>query len=168
MLSIQIVSLIIFVVGIVIIPVVDQLFFYSAFNFKDGLKGTVENVQTESRDNLKSDKKTTDGKIDSNAAREIPVGVESFEVEKREVKTGSVHLHSRIIEHPDEDPMRLREGRVSVERNTVDRPATSADFADFQEKNIGMVERAEIPIIGKEDQVLGEFNINKNIEERKK
>lgn len=34
MLSIQIISLIIFVMGIVIMPIIDQLFFYNAFNFK--------------------------------------------------------------------------------------------------------------------------------------
>lgn len=167
MVTIQIIALIVFVVSIVAIPVLDQLYFYNAFNFKDALKGTVQKGQTESRDNLKSDKKTADRKIDSNETRETPpVSLENFEVEKHEAKTGSVRSHSRIVERPVEDSIRLREDRVSVERNTVDRPATAADFANFRERDIEIAERAEVPVVSKEARVAEEVSIGKSATER--
>ena len=99
-------------------------------------------------------------------SRKIPIIEESLEVGKREVKTGGVRLRSRIIERPVEESVRLREERVNVERNTVDRAATDADFKNFQERDIEMVERAEVPVVNKEARVVEEVSIAKDVEER--
>lgn len=98
--------------------------------------------------------------------RKIPIIEENLEVGKREVKTGGVRLRSRIIERPVEESIRLREERVNVERNTVDRPATEADLSNFQERNIEMVERAEVPVVNKEARVVEEVSLGKDVEER--
>jgi len=98
--------------------------------------------------------------------RKIPIIEENLEVGKREVRTGGVRLRSRIIERPVEESLRLREERVNVERNPVDRPATDADLSNFQERNIEMVERAEVPVVNKEARVVEEVSIAKDVEER--
>ena len=73
-----------------------------------------------------------------------------MQVGKKEVQTGGVRLRSRIIEKPVEENLRLREEHVRVERNTVDKPATEADFNNF-----------------KEARVVEEISLNKEVEHRK-
>jgi uncharacterized protein (TIGR02271 family) len=96
----------------------------------------------------------------------IQIIEENLQVGKREVKTGGVRLRSRIVERPVEESLRLREERVTLERNTVDRPATAADLSNFQEKNIELVERAEVPVVSKEARVVEEVSLSKEVEER--
>jgi uncharacterized protein (TIGR02271 family) len=96
----------------------------------------------------------------------IQVIEENLQVGKREVKTGGVRLRSRIVERPVEESLRLREERVTLERNTVDRPATAADLSNFQEKNIELVETAEVPVVSKEARVVEEVSLSKEVEER--
>jgi uncharacterized protein (TIGR02271 family) len=96
----------------------------------------------------------------------IPIIEENLEVGKREVRTGGVRVRSRIVERPVEESLRLREERVNIERNPVDRPATAADLQNFQERDIEMVERSEVPVVNKEARVVEEVNIAKNVEER--
>jgi uncharacterized protein (TIGR02271 family) len=96
----------------------------------------------------------------------IPVIEESLAVGKREVETGGVRLRSRIVERPVEEAVRLREEHVNVERTTVDRPATAADFENFKERDVEMVERAEVPVVSKEARVVEEVSIGKEVEER--
>jgi uncharacterized protein (TIGR02271 family) len=98
--------------------------------------------------------------------RKIPIIEENLEVGKREVNTGGVRLRSKIIERPVEESVRLREERVNVERNTVDRPATDAEFSNFQERDIEMVERSEVPVVNKEARVVEEVSLTKDVEER--
>jgi len=96
----------------------------------------------------------------------IPIIEENFAVGKREVETGGVRLRSRIVERPVEESVRLREERVNVERTTVDRAATAADFENFKERDVEMVERAEVPVVSKEARVVEEVSIGKEVEER--
>jgi len=108
----------------------------------------------------------TDNDFTNDESRKIPIIEENLEVGKREVRTGGVRLRSRIVERPVEESLRLREERVNIERNPVDRPATDADLQNFQERNIEMVERAEVPVVNKEARVVEEVSIAKNVEER--
>jgi len=103
----------------------------------------------------------------SDESKKIPIIEENIEVGKREVKTGGVRVKSRIVERPVEESLRLREERVNVERNPVDRAATEADLKNFQERDIEMVERAEVPVVNKEARVVEEVSVSKNVEERK-
>jgi len=104
--------------------------------------------------------------VTNDEINKIPIIEENIEVGKREVKTGGVRVRSRIVERPVEESVRLREERVNVERNTVDRPATAADLQNFQERDIEMVERAEVPVVNKEARVVEEVSIGKEVEER--
>jgi uncharacterized protein (TIGR02271 family) len=96
----------------------------------------------------------------------VPIIEENLEVGKREVRSGGVRLRSRIIEKPVEESVRLKEEHVNVERNKVDRPATEADFKNFDEKDIEMVERTEVPVVNKQARVVEEVSLNKNVSER--
>lgn len=128
-----------------------------------GLTGLEDNIGT-TDDTRSSDTDWTNSTDEK--SRKIPIIEENLEVGKREVETGGVRLRSRIIERPVEESVRLREERVNVERNTVDRLATDADFKNFQERDIEMVERAEVPVVNKEARVVEEVSISKNVEER--
>jgi len=103
---------------------------------------------------------------DRNRTEKMDVIREDLEVGKREVERGGVRLRSRIVERPVEETVRLREEHVSVDRNPVDRAATDADFSNFQERNIEMIERAEVPVVNKQSRVVEEVSLNKEVEER--
>jgi len=103
---------------------------------------------------------------DSNTNSKIPIIEENLEVGKREVNTGGVRLRSRIIERPVEESIRLREETVRVERNPVDRIATSADLSNFNDLEIEMRETAEVPVVSKEARVVEEISLDKEVNER--
>jgi uncharacterized protein (TIGR02271 family) len=96
----------------------------------------------------------------------LPVIEEQLQVGKREVTTGGVRLHSRIIERPVEEHLRLREEHVHVERNPVNRAASPADLENFQEGVIELREQAEVPVVSKEARVVEEVSLTKEVEER--
>jgi uncharacterized protein (TIGR02271 family) len=103
---------------------------------------------------------------DRNRTEKLDVIREDLEIGKREVERGGVRLRSRIVERPVEETVRLREERVTVDRNPVDRAATDADFSNFEERNIEMIERAEVPVVNKQSRVVEEVSLNKEVEER--
>lgn len=107
-----------------------------------------------------------DRTADDRTRRSIPVVEEDINVGKREVETGRVRAHSRIIERPVEQTLRLREERIDVERTPTNRPATEADFAADQNEEIEMKTTAEIPVVNKEARVVEEVRLKKGIRER--
>jgi len=111
---------------------------------------------------------TDTDRVHSNDAegKTIPVIEENIQVGKQEVETGGARLKSRIIEKPVEEHLRLREEHVRVERNPVDRPATEADFNNFQEGSIELTEHAEVPVVSKEAKVVEEVSLGKEVEHR--
>jgi len=96
----------------------------------------------------------------------IKVVEENMQVGKREVETGGVRVRSRIVERPVEESLRLREERVVVQRNPVNRPATEADLNAFQEGQIEMRETAERAVVSKTANVVEEISIGKEVNER--
>lgn len=91
---------------------------------------------------------------------------EELRVGKREVESGGVRVRSRIVERPVEETLRLREEHVRVERNPVDRPLTDSDRNAFQDQDIELTERAEVPVVNKEARVVEEITISKDVDER--
>ena len=102
----------------------------------------------------------------TDADQTIKVIEENLEVGKREVETGGVRVRSRIVERPVEESIRLREERVTVQRNPVSRPATPADLDAFKEGTIEMTERAEVPVVSKTANVVEEISVGKEVNER--
>lgn len=96
----------------------------------------------------------------------IPRVQENLEVGKRSVETGGVRVRSRIVERPVEENIRLREENVRVDREPVDRPVSSSDMDNFQEREIELTERSEVPVVNKEARVVEEVRVSKEVNER--
>jgi stress response protein YsnF len=91
---------------------------------------------------------------------------ENLEIGKRTVERGGVRVRSRIVERPVEENIRLREEHVTVERNPVDRAVGSDELANFEERDIELTERAEVPVVNKEARVVEEIRVSKDVDER--
>ena len=96
----------------------------------------------------------------------IKVIEENLEVGKRTVETGGVRLRSRIVSRPVEESVRLREERVTVQRNPVNRPASAADLDAFKEGQIELTEHAERAVVSKTANVVEEVTVGKEVSER--
>lgn len=96
----------------------------------------------------------------------IPRVKENLEVGKQSVETGGVRVRSRIVERPVEENIRLREENVRVERESVDRPVSANDMQNFQERDIELTERSEVPVVNKEARVVEEVRVSKEMNER--
>ena len=104
--------------------------------------------------------------ITNNESTKIPIIEEKLEVGKEEIETGGKRLRSRIVERPVEENLRLREEHVYVQRTPVDREATDSDFDKFEERDIEMIEHAEVPIVNKQARVVEEVSLKKDTDER--
>ena len=95
----------------------------------------------------------------------IPVVEENIEVGKRAVERGGARIRSRVIEKPVEANVRLREEHVVVNRRPVNRAVTDADLNNFQQGDIELTERAEVPVVNKQARVVEEIEVGKTVEE---
>lgn len=109
---------------------------------------------------------TTDRMTTNDDTVSVPIIEENISVGKQMVETGGVRLRSRIVERPVEESVRLREERVLVQRNPVNRAATDADFGTFKEGDVEMIEHAERAVIAKEARVVEEVTLGKEATER--
>ncbi|RYF98332.1 MAG: DUF2382 domain-containing protein, partial [Chitinophagaceae bacterium] len=107
----------------------------------DTNRDTAYSNDTDTDTSYSSDSNYSD--TNKNSGETIDVIKEDLEIGKREVETGGVRLRSRIVERPVEESVRLREERVNVTRNPVDREATEAEINAFEERDIEMIEKAE-------------------------
>jgi len=104
--------------------------------------------------------------IERERQRVLPVVEEQLQVGKRQVERGGVRVNARMTEQPVEEQVRLREERARVERRPVDRPATEADLAGFNEGTIEVRETAEEPVIAKRARVVEEVHVDKEVSDR--
>ncbi|MEO6550685.1 MAG: YsnF/AvaK domain-containing protein [Ferruginibacter sp.] len=91
---------------------------------------------------------------------------EELEVGKRTKQTGGVRVRSRIVEKPVEEHVRLRDERVTVERTPVDRVVSDSEIGSFQDQDIEMTERTEVPVVNKQARVVEEITVRKDVTER--
>jgi uncharacterized protein (TIGR02271 family) len=96
----------------------------------------------------------------------LPVVEEELQVGKRQVQRGGARVHTRVIETPVEEQVRLRDENIHVERRSVDRPVTGADADLFKEKSIEMTETDEEAVVAKSAHVIEEVVIGKTVDER--
>ncbi len=94
----------------------------------------------------------------------IKIIEENVRVGKETVQTGGVRLKSRIVTKPVEEHIRLREERVYVRRNPVNRPASGADLDSFKEGEVVLTEHAEKAVVAKEANVVEEVSVGKEVE----
>ena len=96
----------------------------------------------------------------------IKVVEERLVVGKRAVEGGRVRVRSYVVERPVEEQVTLHEERVNIERRVVDRPATAADAAAFQERTLEATARSEEVVVGKEARVVEEIAVAKQAADR--
>jgi uncharacterized protein (TIGR02271 family) len=96
----------------------------------------------------------------------IPVVREELKVGKRQVERGGVRIFSHLVETPVEESITLREERVRIDRQPVNRPATEADFTAFKEGAIELKETVEEVVVSKSARVVEEIAIGKEASER--
>ncbi len=96
----------------------------------------------------------------------IKVVEESLVVGKREVERGRVRVRSYVVEQPVEAKVTLHEERVMVDRQPVDRAASAADLAAFQERTIEARATSEEAVVGKEARVVEEIAVHKEVGDR--
>ena len=99
-------------------------------------------------------------------SRSIPVVEEELQVGKRSVARGGVRIYSRVVEQPVEETVRLREERVRVERQPVNRAVNESDLRAGREQVIEVQEFAEEPVVSKSARVVEEVRVNKEATER--
>ncbi len=114
-------------------------------------------------DNLMRRRRGITGNDTDRQSETIPVVEENLEIGKREVETGGVRLRSRVVEQEVSKDINLRDESVTVERNAVDRPATTADL---REEQLEVREYDEVPVVNKEARVVEEISLSKDVTER--
>lgn len=100
------------------------------------------------------------------ATTSIPIVQEELTVGKRQVQRGGIRLHSRLVETPVEENVRLREEYVNIERKNVNRPALGTELSAFQEGTIEFTETVEAAVISKTAHVIEQITISKVVSER--
>ena len=95
----------------------------------------------------------------------IPIVEEELVVGKREVDRGGVRIYSHVVERPVEADINLREEHINVERRTVNRPATAADFAAGSGSVIELNATGEEAVVGKTSRVVEEVLVGKQSSE---
>ncbi len=103
---------------------------------------------------------------DTDQSRSIPVVEEELQVGKRSVLRGGVRIYSRVIEQPVEETVNLREERVRVDRQPVNRAVTESDLQAGREQVIEVEEYAEQPVVSKSARVVEEVRVNKEATQR--
>jgi uncharacterized protein (TIGR02271 family) len=91
---------------------------------------------------------------------------EDLAVGKRGFQRGGVRVYSRLVETPVEENVRLRDERVYVDRQPVDRPVTANDLKGKQNQVIEVKEYAEEPVVEKRARVVEEVRVGKDVAER--
>jgi len=104
--------------------------------------------------------------LNDGTSRTLQEVEEELKVGKRAVARGGVRIFTRMTEVPVQESVTLREEHANVQRRTVDRPATEADFAAFKEGSIEVRESAEEAVVSKSARVVGEVEIGKTVTER--
>ena len=93
----------------------------------------------------------------------LPVIEEQLNVGKRVVQKGGVRVHTRVLEKDVRKTVNLREENVTVDRRTVDRAASDADFAAIKEGDFTVTTKAEVPVVSKGAKVVEEVVVGKNV-----
>lgn len=106
-----------------------------------------------------------DTDYDQTDGQNIKIIEENLKVGKQTVETGGVRLRSRVVSNPVEETVRLREERVYVNRNPVNRPATAGELDSFKEGEVVMTEHAERAVVAKEANVVEEVSVGKEVED---
>ena len=108
----------------------------------------------------------TDTAAQTDEGDTIKLMEERLRVGKREVAAGAVRIRSYIVERPVEEQVTLHNETVQVERHPVDRAASPADLAAFQERSIEARATSEEAVVSKDARVVEEIGLKKTATDR--
>lgn len=91
----------------------------------------------------------------------VPVIEEQLRVGKRQVERGGVRVTRRVQDRPVQKQVELREEHVDVTRRAVDRPVDRAAVSALADLDIEVVEKAEVPVVFKQERVIEEVVVKK-------
>jgi uncharacterized protein (TIGR02271 family) len=132
-----------------------------------GWTGFDPNAQPYKREQMKQDRSQTQTRtLKDNEEARLPVVEEELRIGKRQVQRGGVQVHTRVIETPVEENVRLRQEHVSVERRPVDRPIGAGDKDAFKEASVEVTEMGEEAVVEKRAHVTEEVVVRKDVQER--
>ncbi len=103
---------------------------------------------------------------DTGQSQAIPVVREEIEIGKRTVQRGGVRIYSHVVEEPVEKQVNLRDEKVRVDRQRVDRPVNPGETASFRDQTIEVKETTEEPVVRKTARVVEEVRVGKEATER--
>ncbi len=95
----------------------------------------------------------------------IPIVEEELQVGKRQVERGGVRIYSHVVSEPVSESVSLHDERVVVDRRTVDRAATDADFTP-DPRTIEVRAMGEEAVVGKRSRVVEEVHVGKQATDR--
>ena len=108
--------------------------------------------------------RTESGEGRDRTAEVLPLAEEKLVVGKRETEHAGVRIYTHVREEPVEQTVRLREERVNVDRQPVNRPVAAGEDA-FTERTIEVRETVEEPVVSKQARVVEEVRLNKEVSE---
>jgi uncharacterized protein (TIGR02271 family) len=97
--------------------------------------------------------------------RKLEAVEEELQVGKREVGRKGVRVYSEVSQRPVEEQIRLRDEKVVVDRQKVNRPAKAGDLEAFKEGQVELTETHEEPVVSKTARVVEEVRVGKEVNE---
>ena len=98
--------------------------------------------------------------------RKMDVVQEDIHIGKREVGRRAVRIYSEVTEKPVEKQVNLREEKIRVDRQPVNREARPGEIDTFKEGQIELTEKREEPVVNKTARVVEEVRVGKDVNER--
>lgn len=116
---------------------------------------------------LKEDRPPAQGREDGRDT--VPVIEEQVSIGKRKVLRGSTRLTTTMVERPIEETVRLREEKVEVDRQPVERLLSPEEAEEaFQQKTIEMTATGEEAEVRKEARVVEEISLHRTTQDHEK
>lgn len=98
--------------------------------------------------------------------RKMDVVQEDIHIGKREVGRRGVRIYSEVTEKPVEKQVNLRDEKIRVDRQPVNREAKPGEIDTFKEGQIELTEKREEPVVSKTARVVEEVRVGKDVNER--
>ena len=99
------------------------------------------------------------------AEERVPIVEEELAIGKRSVERGRINVHTRVVEEPVHEEVRLRDETIEVERRPVDKRVDNAS-ALLKERTVEMREVDEEAVVDKRARVAEEVVVRKDVENR--
>ncbi len=141
---------------------------------KEGWNGFDHNSQPYNAQQVDTYRKQASPKVQTeNTGRQmnqgeqvIPVVQEELSVGKREVQRGGARIFTHVTEQPVEEQVTLREEKINIDRQPVNRAVSQADMAAMKEGVIELTETDEEAVVAKQARVVEEVRVGKEVTER--